>query len=379
MDSQATCLPDKFDSESDSGDYRTAVGYDNETNDRANSDVSDSGSYDYYDQTGEDSEDLDCEYTATDQGSDATYWTGLPQLPNSTQASSTDTTTGMTVTATELNAAHVRLDSSKFVSPPTNLSQSSTPQSGEKSCKHNVVGSHNSISTGRMQIFGSPIQKIRTFVTELMNSPVMDGVMSLVSAAKLFSDQSEEPTTVMVTSDVDEDGGAHANGEIDNGAFNPPSTDLQTRIDNIIEEPTTVTVTIDVDAEDGVAHGNGEVDNGPFNPPSTDMQTRIDEIINNTKERDPETLVTELHDIKITYRLFHSLKNGTWLNDEIVNLHMLFLQQRDNALCEANSNRRSSHYFNNFFVNKLADCQGYNYENVKKYRCTIEINLPHTL
>ena len=54
LDSQATCLPDKFDSESDSGDYRTAVGYDNETNDRANSDVSDSGgSYDYYDQTGE--------------------------------------------------------------------------------------------------------------------------------------------------------------------------------------------------------------------------------------------------------------------------------------------------------------------------------------
>jgi hypothetical protein len=210
----------------------------------------------------------------------------------------------------------------------------------------------------------------------------MDGVMSLVSAAKLFSDQSEEPTTVMVTSDVDEDGVAHANGEIDDGAFNPPSTDLQTRIDNIIEEPTTVTVTIDVDsdAEDGVAHGNGEVDDGPFNPPSTDMQTRIDEIINNTKESHPETLVTELHDIKITYRLFQSLKHGTWLNDEIVNLHMLFLQQRDNALCEANSNRRSSHYFNNFFVNKLRDCPGgYNYENVKKYRCTIEINLPHTL
>jgi hypothetical protein len=88
----------------------------------------------------------------------------------------------------------------------------------------------------------------------------MDGVMSLVSAAKLFSDQSEEPTTVMVTSDVDEDGGAHANGEIDNGPFNPPSTDLQTRIDNIIEEPTTVMVTSDVDAENGEAHGNGDED-----------------------------------------------------------------------------------------------------------------------
>ena len=167
------------------------------------------------------------------------------------------------------------------------------------------------------------------------------------------------------------DGGAHGNGENDNVPFNLPSTDMQTRIDSIIEEPTTVMVPYDVD-EDGVANGNVEIDDGPFNPPAADMQRRIDDIIND-EVTDPETLLTNLHDIRITYRLFKCLKHGTWLNDEIVNLHMLFLQQRDNALCEANPNRRSSHYFNSFFVNLLADCGGYKYENVKRYHVLLKL------
>ena len=35
---------------------------------------------------------------------------------------------------------------------------------------------------------------------------------------------------------------------------------------------------------------------------------------------------------------------------------MKLLQERDDKLCEANPNRRSSHYFVSFFMNKLMDC-----------------------
>ena len=45
------------------------------------------------------------------------------------------------------------------------------------------------------------------------------------------------------------------------------------------------------------------------------------------------------------------------------------LQERDAKLCELNSSRISSHYFNSFFINKLLDSENgtYNYGNVKRY------------
>ena len=108
-----------------------------------------------------------------------------------------------------------------------------------------------------------------------------------------------------------------------------------------------------------------EIFDGPFSPPSVDMMTRINEILNN--EENLETLVRQIEDVPITRRLFKSLEERNWLNDEIITTHMIFLQHRDAELCREDPLRKPSHYFHNFFVNKLIDCGGYNYENVKRY------------
>jgi len=108
-----------------------------------------------------------------------------------------------------------------------------------------------------------------------------------------------------------------------------------------------------------------EIFDGPFSPPSVDMMRRINEIINN--EENLETLVRQIEDVPITYRLFKSLEEENWLNDEIITTHMIFLQHRDAELCREDPLRKPSHYFHNFFVNKLIDCGGYNYANVERY------------
>ena len=109
-----------------------------------------------------------------------------------------------------------------------------------------------------------------------------------------------------------------------------------------------------------------EIFDGPFSPPSEDTMTRINHILNDDK-KNPETLVKQIGDVPITYRLFKSLAEENWLNDEIITTHMTFLQHRDAELCRADPMRKPSHYFHNFFVNKLIDCGGYKFENVRRY------------
>jgi len=56
------------------------------------------------------------------------------------------------------------------------------------------------------------------------------------------------------------------------------------------------------------------------------------------------------------------------LNDEVINFYMNMLQDRDISLCELNKNRRKSHFFNSFFVERLLVTDGcYKYESVKRW------------
>ncbi len=44
---------------------------------------------------------------------------------------------------------------------------------------------------------------------------------------------------------------------------------------------------------------------------------------------------------------------GGWLFDETVNLFMYVLQQRDRALVQAKKDKKPSHFFNSFFMEKV--------------------------
>jgi sentrin-specific protease 1 len=61
------------------------------------------------------------------------------------------------------------------------------------------------------------------------------------------------------------------------------------------------------------------------------------------------------------------LNVGTWLNDEVINYYMCMLMARDVELSEHCPGRKTSHYYNSFFINKLVDQGGYSYSNVRRY------------
>lgn len=86
-----------------------------------------------------------------------------------------------------------------------------------------------------------------------------------------------------------------------------------------------------------------------------------------------EQVVVEGFDIPMTRRLMHALAPSTWLNDEVINFYMCMLQARNASLVEHHTATgrvfRPSHFFNNFFVNKLLDNEtgGFMYAYVKRW------------
>jgi len=63
------------------------------------------------------------------------------------------------------------------------------------------------------------------------------------------------------------------------------------------------------------------------------------------------------------------LNPGCWLNDEIINLYMRLLQERDTRLhAEGKEKYPSCHFFNSFFLSKLyKDTGSYDYESVRRW------------
>jgi len=69
---------------------------------------------------------------------------------------------------------------------------------------------------------------------------------------------------------------------------------------------------------------------------------------------------------------FKCLEPGEWLNDEVINYYITLLNQRDENLCVANTQRRRSHIFNSFFMAHLCSVENkvnfgteYSYKMVK--------------
>jgi Ulp1 family protease len=115
-----------------------------------------------------------------------------------------------------------------------------------------------------------------------------------------------------------------------------------------------------------------------------DLQQRQEELIQKRRANlSPEELatfqsaieypsnevLTEKFNIDMTRTKFRDLRPRTWLNDEIINFYMCLLMERDEKLSDESVNavRRTSHYFNSFFMCKLLTECGYNYGAVKRW------------
>ncbi|XP_010446102.1 PREDICTED: ubiquitin-like-specific protease 1A isoform X2 [Camelina sativa] len=81
---------------------------------------------------------------------------------------------------------------------------------------------------------------------------------------------------------------------------------------------------------------------------------------------DPTILVAhENSNIDITGKILRCLKPGEWLNDEVINLYMVLLKER-----EAREPKKflKCHFFNTFFFTKLVNSRtGYNYGAVRRW------------
>lgn len=89
-----------------------------------------------------------------------------------------------------------------------------------------------------------------------------------------------------------------------------------------------------------------------------------------------EELLTEKYGITMSRKKMACLRPSTWLNDEVINFYMELLQDRDRALCNKDSTRKSSHYFNSFFMAKLLDTGDkctYTYDAVKRWTKRFDI------
>jgi len=73
--------------------------------------------------------------------------------------------------------------------------------------------------------------------------------------------------------------------------------------------------------------------------------------------------------IPMTREKILCLRPESWLNDEVINFCMSMLQERDDKLRELSPNRKKSHFFNSFFMDKLLGNGhvGYHYKDVARW------------
>ena len=87
-------------------------------------------------------------------------------------------------------------------------------------------------------------------------------------------------------------------------------------------------------------------------------------------------IIIDKFNINMTQVKLSCLKEGTWLNDEVINFYMCMLQERDDKLFQSNKGKRlSSHYFNSYFMDKLYRNGAYNFKLVKRWTEKHNINI----
>lgn len=95
--------------------------------------------------------------------------------------------------------------------------------------------------------------------------------------------------------------------------------------------------------------------------------TRVEAVLSGPHDQD---VVRDKFNIDMTRAKIVCLRPRTWLNDEVINFYMCMLKERDDALCRKHKGRKSSHFFNSFFISKLLQIDGkeeYDYKGVRRW------------
>lgn len=87
-----------------------------------------------------------------------------------------------------------------------------------------------------------------------------------------------------------------------------------------------------------------------------------------------DEVVIDKFNVQMRRRDITTLRDGCWLNDEVINFYMQLLKQRDALLCEADPSRLPNRFMNSFFVHKLIDAESkYVYSNVRRWTKSFDV------
>ena len=100
---------------------------------------------------------------------------------------------------------------------------------------------------------------------------------------------------------------------------------------------------------------------------------RVQEVVRNDSTPSPrpsQEVVIDKFNLQMTYHTLECLGHAGPIENDIIDFYMCLLQDRDKKLTElsSNYNRRSSHFFNCYFIMCLLPPNlGYNYNNVRRW------------
>ena len=139
-----------------------------------------------------------------------------------------------------------------------------------------------------------------------------------------------------------------------------------------IDPATTTTTGANGDGDRSSDGGNGPVPAAQPNHASSLLRVLADEEANIAHNAmygpgSPDEIVAILDTDSVQRQSLHKLQPGIWLNDEVIHYYLQILAKRDSELAARSPGRKRSHFFKSFFITKLLDEAGYNYENVERW------------
>ncbi|KAK4786905.1 hypothetical protein SAY86_010738 [Trapa natans] len=105
-----------------------------------------------------------------------------------------------------------------------------------------------------------------------------------------------------------------------------------------------------------------EVPNEPFAPLTEEEESQVQQALSGNRRK-----VLAAHrdsGIKITGEILQCLRPTAWLNDEVINLYLELLKEREKREPEK---FLKCHFFSTFFYNKLTSKDGYDYKSVRRW------------
>ncbi|XP_062108655.1 ubiquitin-like-specific protease ESD4 [Humulus lupulus] len=106
-----------------------------------------------------------------------------------------------------------------------------------------------------------------------------------------------------------------------------------------------------------------EVPSEPFIPFTKEEEAEIAQAFSSSNRR-RVLVVHENSNLEITGQILQCLRPGAWLNDEVINLYMELLKEREKR---DPKKFLKCHFFNTFFYKKLISGNGYDYKSVRRW------------